>query len=313
MALRFAIESWAPEYGSPFEAPDTPDQHGAEVDVGVECPAAAWAPRPPAGGAASRVLFIDGVRRLDARLWVDIEGASRLGLCASLAAGVVRSDGGAARLVHASVRRVVVGPAGLEDIVTPVGTYQWRTSTATDFEGLSTDLQDALGSLEQQMAAAADGADLVMVDGSLSGRQNVPGAVGYIKSHHAQYLQGAQAAVVAALAPGERTPVFLTRTSWSRYSWYLRLPGGSGHPWAGVVRCEAASTLSAAQAVRCADLCAATLPRFASEPHKETRAPQNLYPVSGLERDLRRRLGDQHLLFRALLQASRAGSAAITP
>ena len=42
------------------------------------------------------------------------------------------------------------------------------------------------------------------------------------------------------------------------------------------------------------------LPRFASEPHKEPRAPQNLYPIAGLEHHLRHRLGDPHLLERAL-------------
>ncbi len=45
------------------------------------------------------------------------------------------------------------------------------------------------------------------------------------------------------------------------------------------------------------------LPRFASEPHKDTRAPQNLYPIGGLERELRHRLGDQALLFRSLQRA----------
>jgi hypothetical protein len=48
----------------------------------------------------------------------------------------------------------------------------------------------------------------------------------------------------------------------------------------------------------------ATLPPYASEPHKDPRAPQNLYPIAGLERALRRRLGDQHVLYRALRRAS---------
>ena len=47
-----------------------------------------------------------------------------------------------------------------------------------------------------------------------------------------------------------------------------------------------------------------TLPRFASEPHKDGRAPQNLYPIAGLEGELRRRLGDPHLLERGLRSAS---------
>jgi hypothetical protein len=46
------------------------------------------------------------------------------------------------------------------------------------------------------------------------------------------------------------------------------------------------------------------LPRYASERYKEPRAPQNLYPIAGLERELRRRLGDQRLLYRALRVAA---------
>ena len=59
-------------------------------------------------------------------------------------------------------------------------------------------------------------------------------------------------------------------------------------------------------AVALANVTAAVLPRFASEPHKDTRAPQNLYPIGGLERELRHRLGDQALLFRSLQRAAAA-------
>ena len=47
-----------------------------------------------------------------------------------------------------------------------------------------------------------------------------------------------------------------------------------------------------------------TLGRYASEPYKDPRAPQNLYPIGGLERDLRHRLGDARLVFRALRVAA---------
>jgi hypothetical protein len=47
-----------------------------------------------------------------------------------------------------------------------------------------------------------------------------------------------------------------------------------------------------------------TLPRFASEAHKDARAPQNLYPIAGLERHLKRLLGDPMLLERALRTAA---------
>jgi hypothetical protein len=53
-----------------------------------------------------------------------------------------------------------------------------------------------------------------------------------------------------------------------------------------------------------ADLTATVLPRFASKPHKDPRAPQNLVPIGGLERQLRRRLGDARLIQRALVEAA---------
>jgi hypothetical protein len=67
-----------------------------------------------------------------------------------------------------------------------------------------------------------------------------------------------------------------------------------------VVRCECSSDLTPKAAIALADSATATLPRFASEPHKDPRAPQNLYPIGALERELRRRLGDQQLVYRAL-------------
>ena len=56
---------------------------------------------------------------------------------------------------------------------------------------------------------------------------------------------------------------------------------------------------------RLAGLSQRCLGRFASAAYKDSRAPQNLYPIAGLERELRRRLGDPRLLYRALREAAR--------
>jgi hypothetical protein len=71
-----------------------------------------------------------------------------------------------------------------------------------------------------------------------------------------------------------------------------------------VVRVECSPELSADRVVSLANLTQAVLPRFASAAYKDHRAPQNLYPIAGLERELRRRLGDQRLLYRALRVAA---------
>jgi hypothetical protein len=94
-------------------------------------------------------------------------------------------------------------------------------------------------------------------------------------------------------------------TSWDRHSWYLRLPGPAGAPWSGVVRIECAADLPVSEVTRLAGLSQRSLGRFASDSYKDSRAPQNLYPIAGLERELRRRLGDPRLLYRALREAAR--------
>src|SRR5262249_55619327 len=159
-----------------------------------------------------------------------------MGICASYAAGVVRCDG-AATITMIEVARGAFAPVELGDIATPVATYTLHPCVSDRPEDLSQQLQRAMGGLETQVAMRAGKAALVVLDGPLSGRESVPGAMGYIKSHRVEYLPAPAAAVVAALAPGERSPVFFLESTWSRYSWYLRLPGGAGHPWAGIARC----------------------------------------------------------------------------
>jgi hypothetical protein len=118
------------------------------------------------------------------------------------------------------------------------------------------------------------------------------------------YLPPELNAVVGRLAPGERSPLFTLGTSWSRLSWYFRLPATGASPWSGVVRGECSANLALADAAALADRVTAALPRFASEAHKDSRAPQNLYPIAGLERELRHRLGDPQVLYRALRLAA---------
>ncbi len=109
--------------------------------------------------------------------------------------------------------------------------------------------------------------------------------------------------ILASVEP-RRTPVFKLVKLWGGWTWYLRLPGTSGAPWAGIVRIECSPDFTVEQAIELAHLSAATLPRLASSPYKDPRAPQNLVPIAGLERRLRGMLGDARVLHRALTMAS---------
>jgi hypothetical protein len=307
--MKFRVEAWDPEYGSSVEH-DAPTDSGSVV-VDVERPAGAWAPVPPARAElrATVVLFVDGVRRTDAYGWIDDDVPCAF---ASFAAGVVRCDGAAAVGAHEIGRVVVSAAAALAPIATSSGEFRALAVTDGTPEQLNTAIQAAMTAAEVRVSFSAREAEpdaLVVVDGPLRERRHLTHAVGLVKRHHVRYL-GELDRVVAALRPGERTPVYLIPSQWGKYSWYLRLPGPDAGPWSGVVRIEAPAELAPGDAIALADRTSATLPRFASAPHKDGRAPQNLYPIGGLERTLRHRLGDPALVVRSLRAAAATAVAA---
>ena len=321
--MKFSVDPWDPSYGASVET--ELERSTAEVAVDVEMPAERWvAVDPdPATAPPDAVLFVDGVRRIDAQMWVDEpDGTASPALCASYAAGVVCCcrDGGA-HLVIADVRRgMFTTAADGADVVTAAGTYRCHHTEARPgsepAQVLSQAVQRDMGQTELLAAARARDDhgvdnDLLVVDGKLQGRQTLPRALGFIKTHSATYLPVELGGLVGALRTGQRTPVFRLGNATSgamlrRHTWYLRLPCAPGAPWAGIARVECSAELEPAAAVALADLSQVTLLRYASTEYKDSRAPQNLYPIAGLERQLRRRLGEPTLLYRALCRAAAA-------
>jgi hypothetical protein len=356
--MNFSVDGWDPSYGASLELEGQLEESTARIDASVEVPVDRWRPIDPgaAGPLPDALLFVDGVRRVEAQIWIDgeaqadgapagdprpgdglpggVPGEPTAALCASYAAGVVCCCAAGAHLVASERRRGLFSVAPhASDILTKAGGYKAhhvriKRAGAPVMTALSQSLQRRLAEVEVDVAKAAravagtvdtgsngsaapgghprdSDSDLLIVDGPLLGRQHLPRALGYIKSHHATYLPPDLNAVVGALAPGQRTPAFLMGTSWDRHSWYLRLPGPKGAPWSGVVRIECPATLPVDEVTRLAGLSQRCLGRFASAAYKDSRAPQNLYPIAGLERELRRRLGDPRLLYRALREAAR--------
>jgi len=314
-AVSFSVDPWDPGYGMAFGEEmdgDALQESSAELNLDLELPADQWRPLTPATGLTipATVLFLDGVRRIDARIWVhgpDPQPAP--GIAASFAAGLVCCNG-SARITDVAVERGLFTAApDAADINSRHASYPARLAAGPGMDKLSLALQQRLSDAEVQLAllfraANPDADDLLFVDGPLRGRTHLDRTIGYIKTHHTAYLPPEQAALVSALEPGQRTPAFTMGTSWRRNSWYLKLPGSSGAPWSGVVRLECSADLPVPEVKRLADLSARILPPLASSPHKDPRAPQNLVPIGGLERELRRRLGDQQLLYRSLRAAS---------
>jgi hypothetical protein len=250
-------------------------------------------------------VFVDGVQRIDARAWVTgDDGITRQGLCASVAAGAVHCDG-VAEVLDVVVDRILAAPVeGADHVVTRHGTWRHTAVADDELDKLELAVSRARGQAEAALAArvAVAGQQLV-VDGPLSQHRHLSGAMGYVKTIQRGYGPPDVLRVATMLDVAERTPLFMVGESVARWSWYVRLPGPLVHPLAGVVRCEAASDLPLRVAVELADRSTCSLPRFASAMHKDNRAPQNLYPIAGLERTLRNRLGDQALLLRALRSA----------
>jgi len=306
--MRLAVETWAPEYGAAVEGAVF-DEAAVPVDESIEVDEGEWEPlRPGAPVEIPPLVFVDGVQRIDAVAWVTTSVLTVEGRCASLAAGAVRcATGEQAEVVEAEVRRVILCATDeVEPVVTRAGTYD-AVVVVDDEHGPALDraLHAARSDLEALVTAkAASVGDLVVADGRLHAGLEPTGAVGYVKTHHSRYLSPGGHRVVEALLEGERTPLFRIEGRHPRTSWYARLPGPAAHPWAGIVRLEVAGDRPVGGVAEQADLLTALLPRFASEAHKDGRAPQNLYPIGGLEQHLRHRLGDREVVLRALRRAA---------
>lgn len=309
MTVRLAVDPWDPSYGNPL-GESALEESTARLTLDLEVPADDWTPicAGPDAWTPDEVLVVDGVRRSEARVWFSVDGepVPYLGLAASWAAGVARLDG-TAKVVDARIGRAIFTACPkATDLVTPFATYPIVHCAGADLDALTASLQGQMRDLELVTANAVRSSDndLLVVDGPLHGRTSLPRTIGYIKTHQAAYLPTELNGVVAALGAGERTPVFTIGTTWSRHTWYLKLPTPSQAPWAGVVRLECSDSLSREEAVELAEASTQLLPRLASSPHKDPRAPQNLVPIGGLEKALRHRLGDSAKLHRGLSQVA---------
>lgn len=322
--MKIAVQAWAPDYGSEVEI--AWDQ-GRPEDLDVTAEGVGWKALPAgAQGDLSwdEVLFIDGVRRTDARIFVTPDGADRAsaGVAVSVGVGAVSCDIAAgngapvraARVAEANIKRVVAVGGGQELALSAGPGLEYAALPVAGFAPEDLDrkvhdvMRDAEAVLAIELAAAAGSGRLVIVDGPLA--KMSPGAtavIGMIKSHNATYLDEAEDVLVSELECGQRTPFFyFGGPQRPRYSWYLRLceRDENMHGWHGIVRCEVPAAHSVGTVTILADASSCLLPRFASLPYWDARAPQNLVPIAGLEKHLRHLLGDRDLAYRMIRSAA---------
>ncbi|MEX2446529.1 MAG: hypothetical protein WD734_04245 [Dehalococcoidia bacterium] len=319
---RLYVEDWSPEYGAPFESDADPLPSEVVVDTAVEVPGT-WEPLPGRDDGVRHVAFVDGVQRLEARLTLDDPDTGPVpGICAAYAVGACVWDREARRSAvrDVSVGRLAILGGGRSVVLppTPGLDYVAESIDAVDMPSLRARLDTRRGQVETDLVRALALTDCFVV---ADGRIHDLGAhemVGYVKSHHHVYLGPPQSRVIGALRPGERSPVFLIpEGQFQRYSWYVRLADNPhGHSWSGIARVETPGAIGIERARVLADRTAALLPQAAMPLHLDARAPQNLVPIAGLEKELRRWLGDQALVrrgLRAALQGATADATAAMP
>src|SRR5262249_6591044 len=136
--VKFAVDPWDPGYGASVQQDLGESTTVPTTDV--ERSDDAWGPIAPTllAERASVVLFVDGVRRIEARAWVDGDVEAVPGVFASWAAGIVRCDG-EAKLIDFDVGRGVFAPSSsLDDVETRCGRFVATTTPNSRPETLNT-------------------------------------------------------------------------------------------------------------------------------------------------------------------------------
>ena len=308
---RLHVEGWAPEYGAPL---DISEERIAASPIDPTVETADWSPiAGSAENAPDVVAFVDGVRRIDARLTFDepTEGPVP-GIVGTFGVGATMWDRSVpvSTFSDLTVERAAVMAKGVTAELGVVGGLPLSAESVAgdDLSELISHFHGRMRAAEARLSSilAARGT-LVIADGPINELRAQP-IVGCIKSHRVTYLGPEHGSLIGRLGAGQRTPLFLIAAEqFARYSWYLRLADlADEHSWTGVVRCEAPTALGLDEVIELANCTTALLPRVASEGHIDPRAPQNLVPIAALERELRRRLGDQALVYRGLRAAVRA-------
>lgn len=320
--MRIAVATWSPDYSAEV---DLAEQGALEVDT--VCETSDWRALGPAAAPAglAEVVFVDGVRRTDARLFVTPDGsqAPKPGLAGSIGVGAVvcavpnarraAAPAPPARIGEILVQRyMAVGDGGAGDISLPAGAgldYRPLATAGRALKEVDAALHSAMRRAEADLAVRLSRSDnVVFIDGPLARMNPGPRRIaGLIKSHGVSYLDDAHEALLGRLGCAQRTPLFcFGGPQRPRYSWYLRLCElePAQHAWHGLVRLEVPAELGVDEAAALADASCALLPAFASAPHWDKRAPQNLVPVAGLERRLRHLLGERELVYRFIKSAA---------
>ena len=204
------IDPWAVDYGGETPTEFQPDAEDApELDLNIEQDVATWAPITPPGAPSSQPLsFVDGVRRMEARLVVTRHGRTVHGALGAYGVGVVECREGRATFAEERLGRVAIFGAGEMPpaalALAPSLHYLPRSVAEDDADaplrGLHGEMRTAEGELARAHAAAGR---IVIADGPLNIGESTRGhVVGFVKRLFKLYLPPEQLPVLAALPLG---------------------------------------------------------------------------------------------------------------
>src|SRR5438034_1192445 len=152
--LDVRLDPWDVDYGSelPLEADAAPSE---DVVLDVELPPAEWTPITPPPIAPPPLIFVDGVRRVEARLVVRRGDRIAHGAFGSFAVGsVVAGDGGPAACGQVRLERVVVTGSGevlpAPIVVDPVLTYRPVSTADPSADGPLRKIQEEMRVAEER-------------------------------------------------------------------------------------------------------------------------------------------------------------------
>ena len=237
--------------------------------------AAKWAPRrPPAGTRApDTVVFVDGVRRLEARAWIDTAETTRCPGSSRPTPRGIRCSG-AATLEDVQVGRGLFAPApGLGDVVTRHGTFEaCKTKDAAGIHQLRGARTDDRMRGPDRRSRGPVRHELIVLDGPLRKGQHIRYVIGFVKTHHVRYLPSTSTRWSARSRPANGRRSSGSSPAVQPHTWYSASPGrpvARGPAWS--VRGERPLPRPV---VELADTVTVALPRFASVPRRPPRPPE---------------------------------------
>jgi hypothetical protein len=306
------LDPWNPEFVPSVQADFDKAQKQPLVKLYLE--GDVWEPITPLQSASS-FLFVDGVRRVEARVILQ-NGKILFGIFGSIAAGAIKAEKNKVNflgesLCLARIERYFIMGGGLLPFDKPIAVHPCFSFTPISVaeEGVDAPVQklqqlmrDAEGKIIETLGERNE--EILVADGPLHfpwARKTL--AIGYIKSFHEWYLPPSHLPSLEKLKVGERTPLFLITGQNmqfpDRFGWFVRLsnPQKGDAPISGLARLEVAAEAGLGNAKRLANL-SCGLSAFISQKFRDPRSPQNLLPIGALEKILKHRLGDTLMLQR---------------